>query len=546
MLKLALRIVQKLRNTERKRRSYRKMRSMYPRKASKEKILFWVPGGMPLMLHVEMAIAAALKIRGYQVHAIICDGVLKACVRREVTDNQPISDWPKLCQACRADCSAYLDQMGIEYSYIGDYIDSDTIVTYREQINSISYKDIDLLQLNRIVVGKNIKSSIFRFYKGYPISDENVINEYALSGLISAEAAKNALDTIQPDKVFMSHGTYVDWGPALHTAIQRKIPVFSWMASYLPWRFYFRQIQDPLRIDMHNISTRAWEKAKLEELTGTQVSKLQGYLHARYTENSSFDMRKFMQYSGHIDQLKSSFQLDSNKKIIGIFAHINWDCVTDYSPMLYDTFDNWIRDTLKIISINSEVQWLLKIHPAEAWDNPESGIESLVRKEFPHLPEHIKILGANAQISPLDFMDLIDGGVTVYGTSGLEAALRRKPILLAGEAHYGQKGFTIDCKTIEEYHTNLLNIQNIRPLDSQQELLAKKYAYIYFLKRQIPLSVVKNKTSKWWSFQLNRRNLLRKGADPVIDFICDRIVDGDDFIMSDELMEVADRMLTEE
>ncbi|MGK2961636.1 MAG: hypothetical protein ACSLFK_05735, partial [Gemmatimonadaceae bacterium] len=30
---------------------------------SKGTLLFWVPGGMPLLLHVEMAIAAAMRLR---------------------------------------------------------------------------------------------------------------------------------------------------------------------------------------------------------------------------------------------------------------------------------------------------------------------------------------------------------------------------------------------------------------------------------------------------------------------------------------------------
>jgi len=52
-------------------------------------ILFWIPGGMQHLLHVETAIAAALRLRGYNVHAVICDAPYSACVRREVTDGIP-------------------------------------------------------------------------------------------------------------------------------------------------------------------------------------------------------------------------------------------------------------------------------------------------------------------------------------------------------------------------------------------------------------------------------------------------------------------------
>ena len=51
---------------------------------------------------------------------------------------------------------------------------------------------------------------------------------------------------------------------------------------------------------------------------------------------------------------------------------------------------------------------------------------------------------------------MIQGGVTVNGTSGLEAAIHSKPIILAGEPSYSGRGFTIDCKN----HTNYLETLN--------------------------------------------------------------------------------------
>jgi hypothetical protein len=81
-----------------------KMQELYTRKApppaEAPTILFWVPGGMPLLLHVEGVIAAALRLRGYNVHAIICDAPYKACVTREITTGLPIERWAEACAKC--------------------------------------------------------------------------------------------------------------------------------------------------------------------------------------------------------------------------------------------------------------------------------------------------------------------------------------------------------------------------------------------------------------------------------------------------------------
>ena len=154
------------------------------------------------------------------------------------------------------------------------------------------------------------------------------------------------------------------------------------------------------------------------------------------------------------------------------------------------------------------------------------------------LPEHIRVLPAQENLSPLDFFQMIDGGVTVYGTAGLESALQGKPIILAGEAHYGRKGFTYDCDSEASYREMLNNAVSLPPLSEEQRELVRKYAYCYFIQRQIPLSVVNDPKSKWWSFQFDKRDLLLEGADPFIDFACDRIVDGKDVVMDEGLISV--------
>jgi capsule polysaccharide export protein KpsC/LpsZ len=203
--------------------------------------------------------------------------------------------------------------------------------------------------------------------------------------------------------------------------------------------------------------------------------------------------------------------------------------------MLYSSFNEWIVDTIEAANKITDVQWLIKIHPAEAWDNPDSGVEQLIRNKFPDLPSHIKVIAAEENISPLDFFGLVDGAVTVYGTAGLELAIHGKPVILAGDAHYGKKGFTWDANDRSTYHGLLQQASRISSLSAEQINLAKKYAYCYFILRQIPVSVVANPSSKWWSFQFDQRERLLPGNDPAIDFLCERLLDGKDFIMSPKL-----------
>ncbi|MGS1118005.1 hypothetical protein [Castellaniella sp. UC4442_H9] len=494
------------------------------------------------MLHLEGAVAAALKLRGYDVHAILCDGVFSACVKREITDQTLIEKWGEACGPCKRICSNTLTELGISHSFIGDYVSKQELDEARRASDMVTWDTIDGLSCHGVFIGSNVKSAILRYLKGHDVpTDSRLVREYTYSGLVCAAAARNALNKHRPSRLFMSHGTYVDWGPALHTALGMQIPIVAWMASYLPARFYFKHVQDGVRIDFHSISAQAWDRVASMPFTRQQRARLDNYLIDRYQRDASFDMKRFKTYTGTISEVIARYGLDKTRPIWGIMAHINWDAVSDYAPMLYESFNEWMIDTIKTAKDIPGVQWLVKVHPAEAWDNPDSGVESLLRENFHDLPENITILPAEEEISPLDFFDLVDGAITVYGTAGLELAMRGKPVILAGDAHYGKRGFTLDAESKDAYKKLLRSVAYTGTLTKSQIELAQKYAYCYFILRQIPVSVVTDPSSKWWRFQFDKRKRLLPGADPMIDFLCERILDGTDFIMSQELEDTIGR-----
>lgn len=528
-----------------RRRRRQEMLRLYRRAStapgSRGRILFWVPGGMPLMLHLEGAIAAALMLRGFDVHAVICDGPFRACVRREISDGTPVSQWADRCGRCKRDSSEVLERLGIRYSFIGDYVPDSVRTSLWQATASVTWESLAEISHGGVHVGRNAASAVDRYLKGSRLEgNEDVVREYAFSALVCAEAAARAFERHAPSRLYMSHGMYVDWGPALHSALAHGVPVTAWMASYLSARFYFRHVEDPVRLDFHNMSEAAWQTRREQPLTAAQEARLKAFLDARYRERNSFDMKQLAAYTGEGQRLRAEYAPQAGKPVWGIVAHVNWDAVRDYSPMAYASFDDWMLATMREIIAIEDVQWLVKVHPAEAWDNPASGVERLIRDRFPVLPPHIRVISAQEQISPLDFFQLVDGGVTVYGTAGLEMALHGRPVILAGEAHYGGKGFTHDGLTPAAYCALLRKAATLSPLDEEQRAVARQYAYCYFIQRQIPVSVVRDPHTSWWRFQPKKRELLLPGGDPFVDFICRRIVDGKDFIMDDELVGMAE------
>ena len=521
-----------------------KMQQLYERKPAPlptaPTVLFWVPGGMELLLHVETAIAAALRLRGYNVHAVICDSPSSACVKREVADGVPFENWRELCGRCIAANRGVLELMGIPYSSVGDFVPPETRNALRARAEQCTPDNIRELSHNGVSVGHNVVSSLIRYRRGFAVDiEERVLQQYAYRALLTAESARVAIERFSPSRIFMSHGVYVDWGPALHTAISKGIPVTTWKSSYLSARFYFQQVGGG-NLDLYRLSDRAWQKRRATPLTADEEKDLDAALHTRYHKPVAFDVQKLHRSMGETDRFRSHYRLDPEKPVWGVMCHINWDSVADYSPMAYASFDEWITDTVEQVSRIPEVQWLIKVHPVEASYDREVGVERLIETRFPNLPPHVKLIPATEQISPLEFFDMLDGGVTVYGTAGLELALAGKPVILAGEAHYGRKGFTEDGLDVASYRRLLARAGSIGRPTAEQTALARQYAYSVFLQRQIPLPVVRDPERLWWNLQHEKRERLLPGADAFLDFICDRVIDGADFIMGRDLIELAE------
>ncbi|MBA3341019.1 MAG: hypothetical protein H0T48_04220 [Gemmatimonadaceae bacterium] len=503
-------------------------------------VLFWVPGGMQHLLHVETGIAAALRLRGYNVHAILCDSPYRACVRREVTDGIPYENWRELCEKCITSNRGVVELMGIPYSSVGDFVSPDTRKALWCLAEQCTADNLPELTYRGVAIGQNVVSSLVRYRRGFHIEiDERIVCEYAYSALLSAEAARVAIERFKPERVFMSHGVYVDWGPALHTSLAHFIPVTTWKSSYLAARFLFHHVADG-NVDFYQLSDRAWRKRAATPLTEQEEKSLDAFLYNRYHHPVGFDLRSLHRYAGKTEWLRSKYRLERGKPVWGIMSHISWDSVADYSPMAYPSFDEWIIDTIEQVSVIPEVQWLIKVHPAETGYDREVGVQRLIETRFPKLPPNVRLIRADEEVNTLEFFDLLDGGVTVYGTAGLELALSGKPVILAGEAHYSGKGFTQDGFTIDRYREILRRAGCIGRPTVEQTALARQYAYSMFMQRQVPLPVVRDPHSLWWSLQHEKRGHLLPGADPFLDFICEHLINGEEFIMGRDLVELAD------
>jgi hypothetical protein len=99
-------------------------------------------------------------------------------------------------------------------------------------------------------------------------------------------------------------------------------------------------------------------------------------------------------------------------------------------------------------------------------------------------------------------------------------ALNNIPVIVTGQIHYYNKGFTYDVSSEEEYTQTIKS--NLPPKENQQTL-AKIYAYFYFIKSFIPRNYLYYKNFLNLGWNIKSLDDLAPGKDKYMDHICDYI-----------------------
>jgi len=229
-------------------------------------------------------------------------------------------------------------------------------------------------------------------------------------------------------------------------------------------------------------------------------SKLNNFIQSnfsdRYSDKWHLCKRNFIDTLDFSrSQLLKKYNLDPNKKIVTIFSHILYDTLFFFEKELYDTYAAWLIETVDAAIKNSSVNWLIKIHPSNAWREELGSGEyeelRLLYNRFGELPEHIKFVLPNDKIQPLSLIKNSDVGITVRGTVGMELPCFGNQVITAASGRYSGLGFTNDPKTQGEYLEMLGKVNDLPRLSDDRIRAAQIYYYAIFKLKPMPLSNLK-------------------------------------------------------
>jgi len=500
-------------------------------------VLFWrgVPGRGSI--YTEAIIALALQIRGISSRFVICDGAMSGCIQRTIEDGKPISEWGSRCRRCVRYGVHILDTFGIPSVGMSELVSPQQRAEFRGICDSLRADDLISYEHSGVPVGQFAKSSAMRYLKGQPLEGhEAVLREYLYSALVCCEAANHVFNQFEPARLFIQrHIEYVGWAPAYVVLTRAGLPATLWGGSLTGDRLInLKNMVGTEWGSYCNLTDEAWERRSKQPLTEEEEEALDSLLSGAWGANRrANDTARAFERSGmphkSKEKLLQELNINADKPIWCVFTHVTWDAGFSPENMVFRDVFEWTLATVQAMLETKQVTWLLKVHPAES-RGTSRGVEEFVKDKFPGVGEHIRFIPADSEITTNDLCPVLSGAVTMHGTIGIQLPARGIPVIAGEQTHYAGKGFTCDGFTRERYIELVHQAGDIPLLSEHQRNLARRYAYALCFQRPIPINMAQGGKG-YAPLDPAKIHLLFPGNDAVMDMICNRIMNGGEFML---------------
>lgn len=499
-------------------------------------------GGHVPSTTLESLLAVALTLRGAQVHLLLCDKALPACLRSHVSadssDEAFVRDGPQghACIGCYSSGAALYDSLQLPVRTLGALLTPAEHEEARELAASISAVDIPSFRWQGVAVGEHALAGALRFYARGTLdggASEAVLRRYLHAGVLTAYATRRLLAGTPFEAACFNHGIYIPHGIIGEVARDTGVRVVNWNPAYRRQTFIFSH-GDTYHHTLMEEPTSEWDTLPWNT---DRERELMAYLRSRWQGS-----RDWITFNANPEERRAAIAqqlgIDFSKPTIGLLTNVIWDAQLHYRANAFPNMMDWLLRTIDYFAKRPDLQLLIRVHPAEVTGAVPSRqpVVDEIRAHYATLPANVFVVPPDSPVSTYVTM-LQCNAVIIYGTkTGVELTSEGIPVIVCGEAWIRNKGLTADARSPDEYYELLGRLPGEGRLPPGTIERARRYAYHFFFRRMIPLNTIAATTGLAAGRHIKYRldvtclDQLRPGRDPGLDVICDGILNGTPFV----------------
>jgi hypothetical protein len=301
----------------------------------------------------------------------------------------------------------------------------------------------------------------------------------------AANAAFTYLSKHKPDVVILPNGTILEFGVIYKVARYLGIPTVTYEFGEQRDRIWLAQDAEV----MHQETNELWWTRQDQPLSPNQLDQVRKLFSARQRASlwENFARRWQGVPSEGGTQVRQLLGLD-DRPIVLLATNVIGDSLTLGRQVFSDSMTDWLERTIQYFAGHPDVQLVVRIHPGELVTKGPS-VADVVNKALPSLPGHIHLVPADARVNTYDIVEVTDLGLAYTTTVGMEMAMSGVPVIVVGNTHYRNKGFTLDPESWDAYFELLDRVfsgKGPARLSKAQVDQAWNYAYRFFFEYPQP------------------------------------------------------------
>jgi hypothetical protein len=409
--------------------------------------------------------AHAFRTRGYEPIILRDDGSLPADPAKTV-------DSGGMAPAAGRYLSRRIpEQFDIETRAVGSLVDADAA-------DAVSVDPDDDSAVRGVDVGRLAMASLQKRLKVYSpdFDDPSVRAAYARfvrSAALLVSATEALLDAVEPTAVVVNEPAYVQGGAPLAVARGRGLPAYAQMFGYHDETLL---TSGGGRATLPQFAPTEWVRRAIDRpLTPAEREAIAELMQGR---EEGTDVA--VQYVPTTDRSVRT----GDETAVGVFTNLLWDASLTPETAVYADVFRWLADTIEVLGDRDDVHLILKTHPAEAKFGTRESVTGWLDRTYEALPENVTVLEPDTEVNTYRLIEDIDVGVVYNSTVGLEMAYGGTPVVVAGETHYRNLGFTVDPDSPAAYRRRIDDVAGIEPPPDQRDLAAR-YAHLLFVRRHL-------------------------------------------------------------
>ena len=478
----------------------------------------------------EALIGRGLAERGADVSVVICDGLPRCDMFKFETAGYSAVH----CRACQAYTQQIFTLSGLPVEELSLYLQSADTVDARRLVAEWS-GDYGDFSAEGLALGDLVRPSLMRTLLRGTLDTQDELTqrlyrEYLEGSILLARALRRMLDAVRPTTLLLLNGTFFAERIAMAIAAERTLDTVTHERGFMRNRIVLDRDRPAnlFRVD------EAWISVKDQPLAETQEAELDNYLQARQSGKNEM-INYWPSVEARHDYIIQQLRLDPAKPILSLYTNILWDTAVYQRDRAFDGMFDWLEHTIDEVAAMPDLQLVIRIHPAEVRlrQKTRERVADRLAARYPSLPANIAVVPTESDISSYALTELSTAVGVYTSTIGLEAALRGVPVLVAGETHYREKGFTYDAATREQYTRFLGDIaawksstetQSHR-LSPEQIALARRYAYLFFQRNMLSFDLITEAANGSIRLNFDTFDVLQPGENAMLDHICNAILE---------------------